>query len=1199
MPTLAHAQNPFNLDETAKPDQSTVGGVSTIDSIMIKGPTAGLPLRFGGVVPGSERVMLDGRNLRRGVDYSMDNDSGVVYLMFAPKYGQALTVMYRHEKGRADATAAKGTQFGGSPTFRYDVMPGSLGMMLGLGMTERTADGAVLSSNIFGWNNNFKVGGGALKGLFLMGERNQVNTESAFEYQAAPGQQDTGESSLTLQSFTGKLFGGTVQADYQDISKNFAGFGSVRSAGYDQATVDQLTKERGLTRLGFAANDVKIGGMSFSNSYRTVEEDGEGVTWQSFGMNAGGLAFNWSTQKVDEHFTRFKDIAEKDRDQLMREAGMSRERMDGSYATKLGKLSFASNTIEDGKGSEINRQEFAFAGSNFSMGYGTQEIDKAFSRFGSLNDPTRDQWSREAGLEREWMKFDGKLLGAAPIIKFSSSQVRSDVGNFNAVDASVSGKNWSFEHIRREVDSGFGALPNLTQEEIDGSINQIGRMYDAKGVPFRGEERHWWFQSRGLDRDFMRFSIAPDKGLGLSAERLTIEGSEDEAMVETYSLTGRSFGFNYRKQDLGEKFGELTSLLDLERQRLGTLAGLERTDLGFNASVRSAKVNFSQMLAEAGSGTASRQSLEIKDKNLQLNVNSRSVSSEFQNVSQMLDPERDLLSSLIGFNQRDAKIKWDLSPSLKIDAFMFEGENSFLDQSRSIQNLLVAWMPNSKTSFEYNLSGYENSDPASLLFSNTVRRASLFRDMGRYGKLRLMNTQVDYNGTQTNCPDSNQNFVAYETQLNKTTSVRTEHSLTSYDNGEKENISSNTISTALSKNLGVSVTDTSIDRKGDERDEDKRNFGFWWDLGRGIRISYGVAQQQNNTHNGSSQAQLNVTPGQMGDVALKSAAYNVNQWEQNDRKQATTNLSFATAKPLRFGPFKDFQFSFGLDTASDQRQWLRDNKVFSMSTNLYGTALGFDYRAQVDPTGARGIDRTFTLATDKSAQKALRGNVMYKLRTLPDNKQVMIRNYDVTARVLPGLELTNQVLTNPEVARGDVILGSITQGARINRWRLDYKANKDFTVGGTWDELINDDNDALSRTAGLNLSLFNSTGSPVNLFYGMEEVNGNTPRRITQRYSIRYDQKPGPNQLFSIFAGNVSYEHSVADDMKRNNITLQLEYQLRFWSGKKPSGTKTTEVSDSPKKEEAKVEAPKTEATKAEAPKPEAQPPAGPPTPPL
>jgi hypothetical protein len=221
--------------------------------------------------------------------------------------------------------------------------------------------------------------------------------------------------------------------------------------------------------------------------------------------------------------------------------------------------------------------------------------------------------------------------------------------------------------------------------------------------------------------------------------------------------------------------------------------------------------------------------------------------------------------------------------------------------------------------------------------------------------------------------------------------------------------------------------------------------------------------------------------------------------------------------------------------------------MFAFSAKIGSNSLGYNYQGQMFTNGFRAVDRTFSFATDQSDKRWLKASIFYKVRTLPWDDQVMIRNFNLAVKPNKNFELSHQFLTNPEQAKSDAILGSVPSPERHNVWKLDYKAASGFTLGGEWREMRNDQNEALRRTAGLNLTLFEKSGSPLKLFYGLEEVNGaGINRRLTSRYSIQFDQRPGPNQTFSIFAGNVSYRYDIAEGFKKDNWSLRLDYSFKF-----------------------------------------------------
>src|SRR6185436_17997887 len=107
--------------------------------------------------------------------------------------------------------------------------------------------------------------------------------------------------------------------------------------------------------------------------------------------------------------------------------------------------------------------------------------------------------------------------------------------------------------------------------------------------------------------------------------------------------------------------------------------------------------------------------------------------------------------------------------------------------------------------------------------ANEIDKLALFKDFGRFGKFYYTHESQKFDGTQAQLPDSDTQKFAYEAQIDNRTSVRTEETTTKYDNGDKEQTSANTISTSLTKQLGVSVSDVNIDRPGTAQDQKKRN----------------------------------------------------------------------------------------------------------------------------------------------------------------------------------------------------------------------------------------------------------------------------------------------------------------------------------------------------------------------------------------
>lgn len=1158
--TVAAAETPSPQGDSKGAAQ--VGGVSTIDYVSLRAGSLGAPLRFGHVFPGTERVILNGRILTAGNDYAMDYETGVVYLKLAQRTGDQLTVAYRYDP---QGKAGTGTSFQGVNSFGLSLAPG-LGLVGGLGVTERAADGSVLSSNVFGWNNTLNFGGkSSMSGLFLYSDRQKTANSAglSLDMNAAPGQAGTeqGASQFLLQSFRTSLLGGTASYDIQDISKNFGAASQVRAAGYSDADVARLMKERGLKRQGVSFSGLKFGDSTVGLSMKSVGQDGQGIDWRNLSYQQGGLSMSMNSQKVGSGFTRFGDLAEADRDQLAREAGMSRDGFALGFANKASKFSFSSTSIDDDKAdSGIVRREAHFDTSKFGFSYGEQEVDKDFARIGSLTGDEQARYGREIGVKRQWSGLTAALGGtAAGKFAFNQLDLKSSSGMFAMTDASYQSKTWNLDHVRM---GGSGTVPtgSLQDAEANAFAKRASNFFGNPGL--NDGHRLALLNSGNVTRDFTSLNGNLGKGSTFHADRLQFGEGDKGAVSTSVAITTSKIQASFKQQDLSKQFADSSRLLDFEQSRMGVVAGLQRSDAAFAALLpRGAKFSFGQTNAAVDGGKLDRTTLAYSAKGLEVNAAQRNVGQGFGVAGSLTDPENSLLAQFQGFQERDLGMKFNGVKGLNVEAFVQDATNDTTDEKRSVANYSMNWQVDGRTNLSLVSQKYTSNDPLTTLFAQSLERMALQRNLGRFGNLTLVDERTNYDGKNNTTPDYHKQFLAYETKIDSRTSVRTEQTRTSYDDGNKEDISANTVSTSITPRVGVSLTDIKIDRKGDDNDEQKTNYGFWYDLGKGLRLSYGFAQQLAGQTNGTTNyawslgtggtlnpgQQTNVGQANVGGILLGGGYSEANiPAADASHVQSFANFGLSTAKPLSYAGFSDVKFSFGLDTAADLTQYLRENQAGSLSGRFGKNTFAFGYRGQLAATDEQAIDRSVTLGTDPDPRKPLVLNGTVKLRTLPEDKEYTSRNFSVTARPLPGIELVNQVQTNLEQPDASVLLGSRLMADRSNAWRLNFKGNGDTSFGASWEQKSNDDTAAWATTSGVNLTMFQKSGSPLKLFYGLEEVQGNLPHRMTTRYSFQFDQRPGPNQLFSLFVGNVDYRYSIADGMGRDNWTMRLNYQIRF-----------------------------------------------------
>lgn len=1133
---------PANTPSTAQ--QATAGGKVAFDLIRISPDQLAQPLKFANVYPDSERVDLEGRTLKRDVDYSIDYASGVVMLKVPVREGQSLRVQYRYDDKKAQ-TGTFGSAGQSSQGMKFDFAPGA-SMMLGFGMTERRSDGTLLTSNIYGLSNSFSLAGGSLKGVFLLGERKRSNISNLFgSYGPGDSNLEEGQGQAIVQTLDVKALGGKLKIDYQDIDDRFGGFQSFASAGFSVQQIAQLEKEKGLKRSGFQLTDAGAPGAKFGYGQRMIGDEKGAINWRNTSFDIGGFKFAWTSQLVDRGFIRFNDLAEGDRAQLAKEAGLDRQSYAASKEWTGGKLGYTATKVENDDGTGFYRRNINVDLPWLKVGFFDQHVEKGFTRFNDLREADRNQLAKERGLIRQSYSLETNMIGKLPF-KVGSSQVRTDEGDLKSFDLGYSGKLFGFEHIRREADAGFNAFGSMTEADIQHHLSGIVRMYDAAGT-VHGNDRVGFNSMNGLNRSAWRFNITPFKDFAMKTENVAIESQTGRLDVQSYLLQAGKFNFMLLEQRSSDEFGAGTKLLTSEQQRLGNADGFVKTDMAFGADIsKNQKLVLQRMSAGDKTGSALRESYSYNDKGFLLSYTRRDVDPGFRAFDSLVDPERDVLRSILGFSQAEMVAKWQLLPGLSLDYRKIESDDRLLSLQRQWQNVAANWDLSKLTSigvsrFEQFAMGEDGK-----LIDQRYDRYALSHNFGRFGKLSLMHEEQEWDGKSETSSDAKRQTLVYETDFDKRTGIRTENSETKYENGERETTTSNTISTKISSRIGVSVTDTRILRDGDKKDEQRRNYGFWVDFGKGIKFKYNYNRHLDGDVDGTKNTETSLSPGEFQGIKVGSASYVHNSWDDK-RDQHFGNVSIANSKPLDWGWLKDVRFHYVADTQRDMTNWQKENRSMGFGASRGAIAFGFDYYSQVNPNGDRAIDRTFAFTTDRTEKATIRAALRYGVRTLPSDEDVMIRDYSVTFQPNKNWALSHSMTTNRLQDNKNLILGSTPIDERKNSWNLKYQNDPSMVFDVSWNEIMRDNvNESLYREARMNLTLFANNPSPLQFNYGLLQWDRKGQRQTAHRFGFTYNQRPGPNQSLNFTVENLNWEHSRPDKANLQNWNLRFDYSVRF-----------------------------------------------------
>lgn len=1140
----AQATLPALQDKSQVPSNE-IGGKVAFEQLRASTERMSLPLRFGHVKVGSETVESDGRTLVRDKDYAIDYVAGVVYLKFAFRDGQPVSVNYRYDEATGTqgtfGIASSGTRFQGY-TFHLNQ---STSMILGMGLTERLADGTVLSSNVYGLNNSFKLGSGTIKGLYMVGDRKVVQSDNLFGEKAkAHSMVEEGKSQAILQNMSFGLLGGKTSFKYQDIGDKFAGFSAFEGAGYNQQEVAQFANEKGLKRTDLRAEGLGGKGLGLNAGVKEVGDDQGTITWRNYAAKVFGFGFNYVSTRVDPNFSRFQNIAEDDRQQLAKERGLERQGFGADKAWKGGKFKFDSTKVMTQEGFGFYRRSLDLDSGWLKGSFSDQHVQAGFNRFGDLREGDRDQLARESGLVRQNLSL-GIATKGGPALSYAGSSVRTDTGDLVARDFGLNFGRLNFTHARREVGSGFSALGALPQPEIAAHLTSMVKMTDPN-ANLQGQDMGAWGLAAGLNRTNWRLGYDAGKGTSVSAGTQTIEGQADDLQVEQINLSSPKVNLSYRDQNTGAGFNEAGRLLFSEQQRLGTAVGLHKTDFSFSAALSGLKrISYSKMTADDAGGSALRHAMSFTDKGFSLNYNRRSVDPAFASLPGMVDPERDYLMGMVGYDQSELVGAWQLRPNLSLqysDSKMFNASNGL---GRFGSMFAVNWSPDKKTKVSASSLQIKQTDPTQPLVDQQVDKMFLERDLGKLGKLTLAQESSSFDGKQDTNPDSNTQTVVYENQLTKSTSVRTEHSMTRYESGEHETKTSNSLSQALTSRVGVSVTDTKVEREGDKPDETHRDYGFWVDFGRNIRLNYKALRNLKGQTEGDMHNEVSVTPGQVQGVNVGSMSYQSNMWDDR-RDQHIGNVSLSNVKPMRFGFLQDVRFNYAVDSVRDMDAWQREYRTMGFGARIGAFAFSMDYKSQSLPAGDRAIDRMFSFTTDVTGKSWLRADIKYNCRTLPFGQQAMIRNFTLTAEPIKHWTVTHAMLTNPLQADGNAMLGAVATPTRSNKWTLGFDGNPRTKFALGYEEFYNEQNNQQVSALKLGTTLFANNPSPLVLEYVMAESNATGEMQRSHGFNLGFNQRPGPNQSLSFKLSNLNWELARPADQNLQNWNLRLDYSWKF-----------------------------------------------------
>lgn len=1153
--TAAHSQNwqefSANLagfDPRQNVNRTGETGEFAVDMLRGTGEGMGYALRYGGIVPGSESVNLNGRSLRAGVDYWLDQASGLISFTFPIRAQQSVRVSYRHSDKLAVQKASLtlpllALQFGEQ---------GTVSALYGFNPVERLANGSIIRSAAFGLRSNFKLSQtGALQSLFFFSSQKGVSVSadpSSSDRRSVPKTPGSSGQFILQELSLGSANGLRFNASFQDIGEKFNGFSAMQTQGIAAGQISQWQKEKGLTRLGFSLGyDQKVGKLA--TGFNQISDGKGSIELLNFTTSSQVGSLYYSSRRIDRNFARFNDLAEADRGQWAKEKGLSRESFGGALKFALGQLSFDKNDIREVTGG-IARQKLAFESSAFKANFLDQSIANGFTRFNDLAEDERGQWAKERGLHRQ-------SLALSFLTPFSNkkdrgwnsySQLRlsGDTGAFFRQSLMLGGDNWNLEYGMRNASSGFNRIGDLADAEKGELVKEIKRQFNPADQGVAGPDMAQVAKEQGIRRRFLRFAYN-HKGAALSLDQLTI-GSETGGINRLrFSVGAPKFAFNYVDQSISSGFTRIGDLIEMERKVYANETGIRRNqwDLSFT-TLRDLSVAYSQSNAGDANGGIAKQGLRLANGRFDVTANLRTVAAGFTRFGDIADADREFLRQLQGFSQYDIVGKFNLLRNLTLETYQFSADNASQLAARNQNKYFVSFAPDKHTKLLQLSDRTHAGMQDSLLLRDIHENSTLERSLGRFGKFTAYRDYVEKRGLQSSVQFSQAiDFWRYEGTPMSNIAAVAEQKNTRLDDGRFENISTYSMQSKAIRNLNLSLAQTTIDRNDGADDERILSAGFDYELKKGTVFNYTWMRRSSSIGPGAQNQAFGLTQGAFGGLQF-AGKYDEQRLDGRNTK-ATGEFGISTAKPVDLWLFKQATFSFGYQSASDRSVWQKENKVARFDAMVGKDKFGLGYMGVIMPSQVRAIDRIISYTTDPDPKRKFHADISYKERTLPDGVIQIIRKYHIDWEINRTTKLLHDLQSHPEAANAQAPLGTIGAPTGTEKWSLESGLSKTMKLAASYESLFDRPRNQIVRKGGIMLKEQPSPKTDWEVGYSLDSaLQPNGAKLTAHTFHVGLNTKRDNEHSLSFALDMTNYEDIVPQDMSEYSFRGRLDLRWIF-----------------------------------------------------
>ena len=1113
-------------------------GQANADLLRGNGTRAGYLLRYGNIVPESERVTVDARTLQRNRDYTIDYTTGTLFFTEPVRTSQTIRVQYRYVPGSSEQRGLLQ-----APSMMLQFRQSQLNMMYSSSAFLRREDGTTLQTDTYGMQTRLHLtGNSAMEGLLFFSSQRAVQAVADPTLQpGAPARPNTqaaaGSDRLILQNLNWSLGGLQLRGMYQDVGQRFAGFAALREQkAAPEQLLGWLEKERGMRRVSYGLGYV-VGGMNLQTDISRIA-DGKGEIRQAqYSVQTRQMELRYSERKIDPLFQRFNDLREDQRAQWAKERGLTRDTLSALlHLSGNSQLSYERQRILDtSSGIELNTYLLQTAG--LKLTYSTQEIGKEFTRFNDLAEAQRAQWAKERGWVRSFLRaelppFKGTNLPSL----FMQQTIRTETGNLNFRQVSLNTQTVQVNYTRQSTDSGF-AIANLAPDEINQMALLARQQVEPGANAVTDNDRKQILREAGLQRETLRVNMTAAANTQVSVVKTTVEDASGDVKRTQVAYTSPKFEVAYQQQSISEGFSRLGDLTDPERKLYAGETGIERRLISTRFALDK-DVSLSALFGNIrdSQGSVIRQSYALRTPRLSLFANLKQVDPAFSRIGDLTESDRNDLSGLLGFKYFDLSAQWQVSKTLWFEGFWIDSRNAQVQQMHRRQRLYFQYQPRATTRITH-LNDRTNRDGATEVLHRQWRETTTIdHALGKGLKFSAYRDRIDDDGVLLQPVSTLTNFWRVESDKSRPMWFVVEQKHLRRTDGYYDLADTVQVQTPVSRSAIMQFTEQRFGRS-DRPSELIRTVASQWLLRKDLTFAMSLSRRTTSTDTGSLLKSFALS-GPVLNFVNVTGKYDELRVDRANTK-AQSEISVSSLKPFNALGLTNIQFTGAYAALADRANWQKETRTGRITANLGKHSLLAEYTSAFIPQAAdRLVMRTYQFTV--APMSNFKGEVYYRMIEQPNMETWHVRRYSLDWQVNPNTSLSHQFLTLPEQGNNRV------QPIGLDVWKLSSRLNARQMLNGEYRIETDYTKRQIIRRALLSIAGKLSALASGEVGYSLDSVNYQGNKGTAHSFHLRYGWQLDDEHFLNLSLRLTNYQHRVPSGLSRNELAGTLEYKTRF-----------------------------------------------------